>query len=59
MRCSTLMSTRVLGTVHITRFKGSVMWLMLNLIDLGYNGHFWTWEKKIAGGTFMRVRLDT
>jgi hypothetical protein len=29
-----------------------------SLIDLGYKGHFWTWEKKVAGGTFTRVRLD-
>jgi hypothetical protein len=29
-----------------------------NLLDLGYKGHFWTWEKKVTGGTYTRVRLD-
>jgi hypothetical protein len=29
-----------------------------NLIDLGFKGHFWTWEKKVTGGTYTRVRLD-
>jgi hypothetical protein len=29
-----------------------------NLIDLGYKGHFWTWEKKVTGGSYTRVILD-
>ena len=28
------------------------------LMDLGYRGRFWTFEKRVAGGTFTRVRLD-
>ncbi|KAK8451750.1 hypothetical protein SEVIR_6G260350v4 [Setaria viridis] len=29
-----------------------------NLIDLGYSCSFWTWEKKVVGGTYTQVRLD-
>ena len=29
------------------------------LADLGYRGLDWTWEKKVSGGHFCRVRLDT
>lgn len=28
------------------------------LSDLGYEGHSWTYEKKVAGGSYCRVRLD-
>ena len=28
------------------------------LTDLGYIGRSWTFEKKVTGGTFSRVRLD-
>ena len=28
------------------------------LADLGYRGLDWTWEKKVAGGHYCRVRLD-
>jgi hypothetical protein len=28
------------------------------LYDLGYEGRRWTYEKRVAGGTFCRVRLD-
>ena len=28
------------------------------LSDLGYKGNPWTFEKKVAGGSFTRVRLD-
>jgi hypothetical protein len=28
------------------------------LVDLGYTGISWTFEKKVVGGTFCRVRLD-
>ena len=27
-------------------------------LDIGYNGRFWTFEKKVTRGTFTRVRLD-
>ena len=28
------------------------------LYDLGYEGRDWTFEKKVSGGSFCRVRLD-
>ena len=28
------------------------------LIDLGFSGNIWTFEKRVAGGTYTRVRLD-
>ena len=28
------------------------------LADLGYKGLDWTWEKKVSGGHYCRVRLD-
>lgn len=28
------------------------------LLDIGYRGRFWTFEKKVAGGTYTRCRLD-
>ena len=28
------------------------------LMDLGYHGRFWTFEKKVTGGSYTRVRLD-
>jgi endonuclease/exonuclease/phosphatase family metal-dependent hydrolase len=28
------------------------------LCDLGYEGHSWTFEKKVSGGSFCWVRLD-
>lgn len=28
------------------------------LVDLGYTGTEWTWEKKVAGGSYTRVCLD-
>ena len=28
------------------------------LYDLGYEGRMWTFEKKVAGGSYCRVRLD-
>jgi hypothetical protein len=27
------------------------------LIDLSFEGHFWTWKKKAAWGTYTRVHL--
>ena len=29
-----------------------------SLSDIGYTGNSWTFEKKVAGGTYTRVRLD-
>lgn len=31
---------------------------MCALNDLGYKGKLWTYEKKVAGGSYTRVRLD-
>ena len=31
---------------------------MCGLYDLGFVGRKWTFEKKVAGGSFCRVRLD-
>lgn len=28
------------------------------LLDIGYQGRFWTFEKKVGGGSFTRARLD-
>lgn len=28
------------------------------LLDLGYKGRFWKFEKKVTGGTYTRCRLD-
>lgn len=28
------------------------------LLDLGYKGNFWTFEKKVTGGSYTRCRLD-
>ena len=28
------------------------------LVDVGYTGPSWAFEKKVAGGTYTRVRLD-
>ena len=28
------------------------------LCDIGYRGLDWTWEKKVSGGNYVRVRLD-
>lgn len=29
-----------------------------SLMDMGYTGLPWTYEKRVAGGSFVRVRLD-
>jgi hypothetical protein len=29
-----------------------------NLINMGFKGHFWMWEKRVTGGTYTRVCLD-
>lgn len=31
---------------------------MCGLLDISYIGNSWTFEKKVAGGTYTRVRLD-
>lgn len=28
------------------------------MMDIGFKGRFWTFEKKVTGGTYTRVRLD-
>ncbi|KAH0996524.1 hypothetical protein GBA52_020388 [Prunus armeniaca] len=29
-----------------------------NLMDLGYNGHIFTWERSLGNSSFVRERLD-
>jgi hypothetical protein len=31
---------------------------MCGLNDLGFEGHSWTFKKKVMGGSYCRVRLD-
>jgi endonuclease/exonuclease/phosphatase family metal-dependent hydrolase len=31
---------------------------MCELLDLGFTGTAWTFEKKVSGGSYYRVRLD-
>ena len=44
------------SNAQIQGFRDTVDICML--MDLGYKGRFWTFEKKIAGGAYARVRLD-
>ena len=41
---------------HMQGFRDAVD--VCGLIDLGFQGRKWTFEKKVAGGSFTRVRLD-
>ena len=41
---------------QIARFREMVD--VCGLCDLGYEGRSWTYEKKVAGGSYCRVRLD-
>jgi hypothetical protein len=41
---------------QITGFRDTVD--VCELADLGYEGNSWTFEKRVAGGSFCRVRLD-
>ena len=44
------------SNAQIQGFRDAVDICML--MDMGYQGHFWTYEKKVVGGTYTRVRLD-
>ena len=44
------------SNAHIQAFRDALDVCML--IDLGYKGNFWTFEKKVTGGTHTRCRLD-
>lgn len=44
------------SNAQIKGFRDTVDVCML--MDLGYQGRFWTFEKRIAGGSYARVRLD-
>jgi endonuclease/exonuclease/phosphatase family metal-dependent hydrolase len=41
---------------QIAAFRETVV--VCGLVDLGYIGISWTFEKKVVSGTFCRVRLD-
>jgi endonuclease/exonuclease/phosphatase family metal-dependent hydrolase len=41
---------------HIAGFREMVD--VCRLHDLGYEGRSWTFEKKVSGGSYCRVRLD-
>ena len=50
---------RGIGTrsnVQIQAFRETTDVCML--MDIGYKGRFWTFEKKVAGGSYTRCRLD-
>nr|XP_045088271.1 uncharacterized protein LOC123496916 [Aegilops tauschii subsp. strangulata] len=42
--------------VQIDAFRDAID--TCSLLDIGYTGNSWTFEKKVTGGTFTRVRLD-
>jgi hypothetical protein len=44
------------SNTQIQAFRDTVD--VCQLMDLGYNGTPWTFEKKVAGGSYCRVRLD-
>jgi hypothetical protein len=44
------------SNAHIAGFREMVD--VCGLRDLGYEGRSWTFEKKVAGGSYCRVRLD-
>ena len=44
------------SNAQIQAFRDTVDICML--MDLGYQGRFWTFEKKVHGGHYCRVRLD-
>src|SRR4051812_21805076 len=44
------------SNAQIQGFRDAVDVCML--MDLGYMGNFWTFEKKVMGGSYTRVRLD-
>lgn len=44
------------SNAQIQGFRDAVDVCML--MDIGYEGNFWTFEKKVTGGSYTRVRLD-
>lgn len=44
------------SNAQIQAFRDAVD--VCKLMDIGFSGHPWTFEKKVRGGTFTRVRLD-
>lgn len=44
------------SNAQIQAFRDAVHICML--LDIGYSGQFWTFEKKVVGGTYTRCRLD-
>jgi hypothetical protein len=44
------------SNAQIQAFRDAVDVCML--VDIGFKGRFWTFEKKVAGGSYTRVRLD-
>ena len=44
------------GNAQIQGFREAVDVCML--LDIGYSGRFWTFEKKVRGGSYTKVRLD-
>ena len=44
------------SNAQIQAFRDTIDICMLQ--DLGYSGHFWTFEKKVVGGSYTRCRLD-
>jgi hypothetical protein len=44
------------SNTQIQAFRDTVD--IYELMDLGFTGTAWTFEKKVAGGTYYRVRLD-
>lgn len=44
------------SNAQIQGFRDAVDVCML--LDIGYHGRSWTFEKKVAGGSYTRARLD-
>jgi hypothetical protein len=44
------------SNAQIQAFRDTVD--VCELMDLGYTGTAWTFEKKVSGGIYCRVRLD-
>lgn len=43
------------GNAQIQDFRDTIDVCML--LDLGYKGRFWTFKKKVAGGTFTKSKV--
>ena len=50
------MGTSTRDSGQIAGFREAVD--VCELADFGYKGLDWTWEKRVRGGEFCRVRLD-